>query len=397
MWMALSLLACADDDVCAGTDHAGEPVCSAWQVNTLRSTAAVLGSGILTDVESVQVVTDDGRDYLLVQSSGIPSYSTTLTSEQLAALQARPLAATDFVTGEPTVAAGDVVAFGADVGYRSDSPDDPCTVGAGYGYWPPGPGCPSDQAHALYFPLDPAPVAEGTECETGLGTAGLWLNGVSIYNWSDGMAYDNQRVWQNIAPMLEAYDGDLCGGHAAGGDYHHHSDASCLGEQLGDDGTGHSPMYGVANDGYALYGPWFAEGVPAESCWIARDYDDPSDATGCGGTGERSCVLVDPTDPGQGTETTGSPGPDTSETITSLSGNSFSAALGLYQADYWYDASCAARGGQYLDEHNGHYHDALGYHYHLTASYPFTLGPTLYGELHDNADVSCGGIQAGPG
>jgi len=165
---------------------------------------------------------------------------------------------------------------------------------------------------------------------------------------------------------------------------------------LGDDGTAHSPIYGFAADGYPIHGPWASAGQTAQSCWAQRDYDDPNDPLGCGGIGERSCVLVDPWDASQGTEPASSPGPDTSETVTSLSGKQFPGTDGLYFQDFYHDEACSAAAGA-LDEHNGHTHDGHGYHYHVTFEFPFTMGPTLYGNVVGATSINCGGVTSGGG
>jgi len=73
---------------------------------------------------------------------------------------------------------------------------------------------------------------------------------------------------------FEVYDMDICPGHAAMGDYHHHSFADCVAQLVGDTGADHSPVYGFAADGYPIYSPWEAAGQLAESGWRIRDYDD---------------------------------------------------------------------------------------------------------------------------
>lgn len=170
-------------------------------------------------------------------------------------------------------------------------------------------------------------------------------------------------------------------------------------------GTGHSPIYGFGADGYPIYGPWHDSGVLAQSCWFTRDYDDLNSATGCGLAGERSCLLVDETDITQGTVAAASSGPKTSDSVTSMSGNTFTATAGYYFQDYYYDAACTAQGIQYLDEHNGHEHDGLGYHYHVTQvdngdgtytdAFPFYVGPTYAGTLDENALAACGTAAGG--
>jgi len=153
-----------------------------------------------------------------------------------------------------------------------------------------------------------------------MGEIATLVNGVSVYGWSDGQYYAS-NTWSNIAAVLEYYDVDVCGGHAANGDYHHHGTQArgrrrkggvggpqapppffstpntagrrhpkhykgswrsgtgltclaacvdtpwCLGDQLGDDGSGHSVMWGIAIDGYPIYGPYQSADTYAQSCW----------------------------------------------------------------------------------------------------------------------------------
>ena len=86
--------------------------------------------------------------------------------------------------------------------------------------------------------------------------------------------------------------------------------------------------------------------------------------------------------------------------LTTLSGNAVSSDAGIYIEDYFFNFTlvrsltlastyihtcihfrCAARGGQYLNQFNGHDHDHLGFHYHLSvddhgaATFPY--GPSL--------------------
>lgn len=404
LWIALTLPACTgktiDDTAGVGVDCAGDydraDLCTAWMMNTSGETAAVLqdadGSAPLVNIQSVSVVEDGGADYAVVVGTGLPSYALTLSADDLDALNSRPRAASDFAGGATSASVGDVVEFGTDIGYNSNSD---CNGGAGDGYWPPGPVCAASYALEAHFPLNPTPGAE--DCETGLATIGLFVNGVSIFNWSDGFSFDDTGVWDNLAPKFEVYDGDVCGGHAAAGVYHHHSTVSCLTAQLGDDGSGHSPIYGFAADGYPIYGPWYAAGERTQSCWKTRDYDDVSSETGCGEAGARTCLLVDNTDPSQGTVAADAPGPYTSEIVTSLSSNTFVAVSGFFYQDWYFDQECAARGGAALDSHNGHDHDGLGYHYHVTDDFPYLVGPTFYGELADNALTTCGATLGGAG
>jgi hypothetical protein len=354
--------------------------------NTTEESAVIETDGVTALVNVQSVTVDESADpaTVTVTSMGLPNYTVTFTQAQVDALNARPLASTDFATGSTTAIAGTTYDWGADIGFNStgcrrDGADE------GDGWWPPGPECPEASERSMTIPVSPTPATE--TCWTPLGTAGLMVNGVAMFNWTDSFTYDNEGVWYNLAQKLEIYDLGVCAGHAAGGNYHHHLDAPCLEDQLGDTGDGHSPVYGFAPDGVPLYGPWVADGVRAQSCWATRDYSEDG-GVGCDGVGERSCVLVDPHDPTQGAVTATANGPTTSESVTSLSGNSFTATSGFYFEDYYFDSTCAAAGGAFLDQHNGHDHDDLGYHYHMTDGFPYSFGPTYYGELADDNGIT---------
>ena len=171
---------------------------------------------------------------------------------------------------------------------------------------------------------------------------------------------------EKFSSNLGAYDQDPCSGHAVNGNYHHHTYPKCLAEILGDQGTGHSPLYGFANDGYPIYGPWHSAGVLSTSCWKTRDYSAPTTSTGCSG-GQRTCRMVDPFNPSRGTTTTGvTTGPSFTAAVNSLSRNAITTVNGVFYEDYYYDSTCFAQGGQYLNQFNGHDHDSFGFHYHLT-------------------------------
>ena len=164
-------------------------------------------------------------------------------------------------------------------------------------------------------------------------------------------------------------------------------------QQLGDDGSGHSPIHGFAYDGYPIMGPYQAKDTIAVSCWQARDFS-ASSPTGCS-DGTRSCLLKDSLDYTQGTTTTTKVGPSLTGTVTSQSSNTIYVTSGAYYEDYFYNATCHAAGGQYLDSHNGHDHDDIGYHYHLTMdsagipTFPYAPGPKYYGCLPSKSQ-GCG-------
>ncbi|MCO1333254.1 YHYH protein [Microbulbifer sp. OS29] len=386
-----------DDDSSDNSDDSSSSTDSGvWILNSGDERAPYIyesnsNEQVLVNVQSVESETVDGKEYTVVSATGIPYYTIEITQNILDALIERPKASSDFLTGSPYVSVGDIVSFGEDIGYQSNSS---CGAEAGYGFWPPGPVCPENVSHVGYIPVEPEPSSE--TCETGLGVQGYWVNGTSIYQWGDGQSVNN--TWHTLAPLAEVYDVDICGGHAANGDYHHHFYSDCLAELVGDIGDGHSPIYGYTADGYAIYGPWESETVLAESSWVARDYDDSSSDSGCGIAGERSCLLVDEYDVSQGVTTTSNTGPTTSGSYTSLSGNEFETTSGFFYEDYYWDEALTSQGGAYLDQYNGHSDDDRGYHYHLTVTvdsggqltpaFPFTFGPRFFGKLDDQTIVS---------
>lgn len=359
------------------------------------------GEGVLVNVQSISTETIDNTDYVRIKASGIPNYRVTVDQPLLDLLLARPKSQDDFINGTPDISIGDVVEYGQDIGFKSSTEN--CESTGGSGYWPPGPGCPTNVSKSSL--ITSAPVVSNEECKTGLGAIGYFSNGTSIYDWNDGQSFNGEQVWQNTAANAEIHDLDICLGHAARGDYHHHNYSSCMAEQLGDTGDSHSPAYGQAADGYPVHGPWHSAETLVVSSWNTRDYDSADSTTGCGGAGERTCLLVDQYDLSKGTESASSNGPTTSEYITSLSRNPIPAVSGLYFQDYYFDASAAALGGAYLDKHNGHEHDNIGYHYHLTIeknasglfipTFPFTFGPTYKGVLDEHSLSSCGSNRAG--
>ena len=367
------------------TEAAITTLLTAWMINNTGESNPIFGA--LVNVQSVEQVTVAGVEYVLVKASGIPSYATEMTESLIASLNSRPRASSDFVGGRTSASVGQTVSFGQDIGYNNRN----CSLG----YWAPGPECPSEQQHEAYFPLQPQPATQSVETNT--GSTGLWVNGVSIFNWSDAMSYNSERVWENNAAAFELYDLDICPGHAAQGEYHHHFYPTCLGDQIGNNGSSHSPIYGFAADGYPIYGPWEADGLLAKSGWATRDYDDPASLTGCGAASQRTCLLVDQYDISKGTTPAASNGPRTNEKVTSMSRNSFVAVSGFFFQDYYFDRDCT----DCLDEHNGHEHNGLGYHYHVTVAldgsglfvpvFPYYFGPTYAGQIYDNAFITRGG------
>ena len=212
--------------------------------------------------------------------------------------------------------------------------------------------------HEQIFAKAPTPLAD----------IGLWVNGVAIYNAWDAQCWEGDPNpgcnWQQDATVFELDGQDAANGHPAEvagggmidgfkeGEYHHHFDPTALRNQLGDDGSFHSPILGFAYDGFPIYGPWSS--------------NNP-DGTGGLVRMESSYRLKLGRPPGPG----------------SPPGGMF--PLGSFIQDWAY---VAGRG--HLDEHNGRfavtpeYPDGT-YAYYLTLDaglntmYPHIIGPEYFG------------------
>ena len=348
-----------------------------WIVNeNSERSSYLMDNGEFVEVNVQSLSTSAGTT--TVATNAIPNYRISVTDEVLALYQSKN--PDDYASGTGTLSLGDHVAWGQNVGYTSLCP------GTGTNGWAPAgaAACSVTQnGLRLSFPAGPTPTS--TECETGLGPVGLWVNGVPIYNWSDASSYNNQNVWNNYAVPFRKDNMDMCYGHAGNGAYHHHSYNACLRQLVGDRGTGHSPIYGYAGDGYPIHGPYHAAGELTEACWMPRDYSAGS-ATGCGADGERSCTFIDEENISLGVRTV-TAGPSTTQQLTFPGGASRAAESGIYYEDYYYSAACSAQGEKYLDEHSGHEHDGYGYHYHTAVNadlepvFPAVHGPDYYGSV----------------
>ncbi len=129
-----------------------------------------------------------------------------------------------------------------------------CIPGYAIGPWTGNPNTPSNQN--FVFKITRAPQQNtGTATAVGLGHIGVWTNGVSIFNVSDAMSYNNGGVWFRNAYFWEGPGFDACLGHPQQqGEYHHHVSPTCLYNQA--DSTHHSPIIGYAFDGFPVYGAY---------------------------------------------------------------------------------------------------------------------------------------------
>lgn len=252
------------------------------------------------------------------------------------------------------------------------------------------------------FPLNPAKNT-GTPSATTLGNIGIFVNGVALFDYRDGVSWkastnklaggplggSGDGVWNRDAVVAERAGFDCSKGHPANGNYHHHQNPSAFKLDknvvsticnLYDadglyliDSTKHSPLIGFAYDGFPIYGPYAyknADGtggiVRMKSSWTLRNIST------------RTTLYT-----GQSV----SAGPDISSTYP----------LGYFKEDYGYTAPQIGQ-EDFLDEHNGRfcktpeYPEGI-YCYFATvdenwnSAYPYVVGPTFYG-VYSNAKVS---------
>ena len=245
------------------------------------------------------------------------------------------------------------------------------------------------------IPLNPVQNT-GTLTATTGGTIGVFINGVSLFDYRDGVSYKNSTgadaggpipggpgdgVWNRDAVPAEKAGFDCAKGHPAMTNYHHHQNPSAFNLDLtvistvcnlylADglyviDSTVHSPLIGFAYDGFPIYG--------------AYGYKN-ADGTGGIVRMKSSFSLRSIT-----TRTTYYDG----TTVTAGPVVSATHPLGEYKEDYTFTAPTGSQ-PDYLDIHNGRFcvtpEYPLGtYCYFATvdanwnAAYPYVVGPTFYG------------------
>ncbi|NQX85720.1 MAG: YHYH protein [Flavobacteriaceae bacterium] len=248
-----------------------------------------------------------------------------------------------------------------------------------------------DQDAIFKFPLNPTQNT-GTSTPTTMGNIGVFINGVALFDYSDGVAWDPSSNslcggpgnspcpggvtmdWNRDAVLAEMSGFDCSKGHPADGNYHHHQNPSAFDLDLNVisticnlydadglytiDAMQHSPLIGFAYDGFPVYG--------------AYGYANTD------GTGEIVRIKSS-----YELKTTRGTGSVPSETTW---------PLGTFREDYEY----IDHSGQsdYLDEHNGRfcvtpeYPNGI-YCYFATvdenwnSAYPYAVGPTFYGVYQD--------------
>lgn len=129
-----------------------------------------------------------------------------------------------------------------------------CIPGYAIGPWNGNPNVASNQNFVYKITRSPQQNT-ATATSIGLGHIGVWTNGVSIFNVSDAMSYNNQGIWNRNAYYWEGSGFDNCLGHPQQqGEYHHHVSPSCLYNI--NNNTVHSPIIGYSFDGFPVYGAY---------------------------------------------------------------------------------------------------------------------------------------------
>jgi hypothetical protein len=257
------------------------------------------------------------------------------------------------------------------------------------------PNIAGNQNAIFKFPLTPTKNT-GTLTATTGGNIGIFINGVALFDYRDGVSWNNSQsklcggpimgctgdgVWNRDAIVGERLGFDCSKGHPAGTNYHHHQNPSAFNLDLNvistvcnlytSDGlyvistTQHSPLIGFAYDGYPIYG--------------AYGYKN-ADGTGGVTRIKSSYTLRNIT-----TRTTNLAG----TTVTAGPAVSTTYSLGYFKEDYLYTLPTASQ-PDYLDDHNGRFcvtpeYPTGTYAYFCTvdanhnSAYPYCVGPTFYG------------------
>ncbi len=246
------------------------------------------------------------------------------------------------------------------------------------------------------FKISRFPVQNtGNPTNTTGGNIGVFINGVALFDYRDGVSWKNSTnalaggplmgmgdgVWNRDAVVGERLGFDCAKAHPAMGNYHHHQNPSAFSLDLdvisnvcdlyasdglyAIDSTQHSPLLGFTYDGFPIYGAYAFKNA---------------DGTGGITRMKSSYALRDIT-----VRNTNAAG----NTVTAGPPVSATYPLGYFREDYQYNPTSAAT-PDFLDEHNGRfcitpeYPNGI-YCYFTTvkenwnSAYPYVVGPTFYG------------------
>lgn len=255
-----------------------------------------------------------------------------------------------------------------------------------------------DQGGVYKFPLNPE-LNTGTPDATTGGNIGLFINGVALFDYRDGVAWNpstnalcggpgnprcpggpmTSQAWNRDAIPAEREGFDCAKGHPANGNYHHHQNPSAFKLDLevtsdvcnlydaeglyAIDSTAHAPLIGFAYDGFPIYGAYGFKNVDGTG-GIARMK-----------SGYQLRTITERTEHANGTDVADGPPIDATY------------FLGYFREDYGFIASADE---DVLDEHNGRFcvtpeYPEGTYAYFATvnedwtSAYPYAVGPTFAG------------------
>lgn len=270
------------------------------------------------------------------------------------------------------------------------------------------PSLATNQNAIFKFPLNPVKNT-GTAKATTASNIGIFINGVALFDYRDGVAWNPTtnslcggpgnppcpggmaatQDWNRDAVVAERQGFDCAKAHPAMGNYHHHQNPSAFNLDLSvisdvctlyaSDGlyqintTKHSPLIGFAYDGFPIYG-----------AYAYKNTDGTGGIVRMKSSYKLRNITKRNTSP---TGTVVASGPDVNTTYP----------LGYFREDYEYIKPTSAQ-TDYLDEHNGRfcvtpeYPNGI-YAYFCTvdenhnSAYPYVIGPTFYG-VYANAKVT---------
>lgn len=262
------------------------------------------------------------------------------------------------------------------------------------------PSVASTQNAIFKFPLNPTQNT-GTATATTGGNIGVFINGVALFDYRDGVAWNTttnslcgglpgmspcpggpgtSQSWNRDAILAERAGFDCSKGHPAQGNYHHHQNPSAFKFDINVistvcnlydadglyviDSSMHSPLIGFAYDGFPIYGAYGFKNADGSGgiTRIKSSYQLRNITT--------RTVWADGTDVPDG--------PAVNSTYP----------LGYFREDYEFVAH--PNDPDYLDVHNGRFcvtpeypNGTYCYFATVTANwnsaYPYVVGPTFYG------------------
>lgn len=256
------------------------------------------------------------------------------------------------------------------------------------------PSLATSQNAIFKMPLNPV-KNPGTPSPTTGGNIGLFINGVALFDYRDGVSWQNStgtlkggplggmgdQKWNRDAVVGERIGFDCSKGHPAMGNYHHHQNPSAYKLDINVisnvcdlynsdglyniDSTKHSPLIGFAYDGFPIYGAYAYKNTDGTGGIVRMksSYKKRNITT--------RTVWADGTDVLDG--------PNVNTTYP----------IGYFREDYEYIPTSAGT-PDYLDEHNGRFCKTPEYPngiycYYATvdenwnSAYPYAVGPTFYG------------------